>query len=77
MAVDYLIDVHGLSIRRACASVGLARAAWYRAPINWRVRDQPVIEALLVLSEHKPGLGFWKLFGRLRRQGHRWNHKRV
>ena len=30
MAVDYLIDVHGLSIRQACANAGLARAAWYR-----------------------------------------------
>jgi len=58
MAVEYLIDVHGLSIRRACTSVGLARAAWYRAPVDWRVRDRPIIEALLALSDKKPGLGF-------------------
>lgn len=77
MAVEYLIDVHGLSIRRACASVGLARAAWYRPPVDWMTRDRPIIEALLALSEQKPGLGFWKLFGRLRRRGYRWNHKRV
>ena len=77
MAVQHLVDVHGLSILKACACVGLTRAAWYRPAVDWRVRDQPIIEALLRLSEHKPGLGFWKLFGRLRRQGHRWNHKRV
>ena len=77
MAVEYLNGVHGLSIRRACASVGLARAAWYRPPVDWMVRDRPIIEALLALSEQKPGLGFWKLFGRLRRKGHHWNHKRV
>jgi putative transposase len=77
MAVQYLVDAHGLSIRRACASVGLARAAWYRPPVDWRERDRPIIEALSALSEKKPGLGFWKLFARLRRQGHRWNHKRV
>jgi putative transposase len=40
-------------------------------------RDQPVIDALLALAAEKPGLGFWKLFRRLRRQGHDWNHKRV
>lgn len=36
-----------------------------------------VIKALSYLAESKPGLGCWKLFRRLRRQGHRWNHKRV
>ena len=40
-------------------------------------RDQPVMDALLALAEEKPGLGFWKLFRRLRRLGHDWNHKRV
>ena len=29
------------------------------------------------LAEEKPGLGFWKLYDRLRRAGHRWNHKRL
>ncbi len=40
-------------------------------------RDRSVAEALGELAEKKPGLGFWKLFRRLRRMGHRWNHKRV
>ena len=65
MAIEYLVNVHRLSIRRACASVGLARAAWYQAPVDWMVRDRPIIEALLALSEKKPGLGVWKLFGRV------------
>ncbi len=34
-------------------------------------------EALGALAEQKPGLGFWKLYRRLRRQGYAWNHKRV
>lgn len=36
-----------------------------------------MIDALSALAESKPGLGFWKLFARLRRQGYPWNHKRV
>jgi len=75
--VRYLRDQHQMSIRRACASVGLARAAWYRPLVDWMERDKAIIDALGSLAEKKPGLGFWKLYARLRRQGHRWNHKRL
>lgn len=72
-----MVDAHDLSIRKACRSVGLSRAAWYRPRIDWLERDRPLAEALGEMADRKPGLGFWKLFRRLRRQGHRWNHKRV
>ena len=75
--MKYLVDAHDLSIRKACRSVGLSRAAWYRPRIDWLERDRPLAEALGEMADRKPGLGFWKLFRRLRRQGHRWNHKRV
>jgi len=75
--VQYLRERHQLSIRKACASIGLSRAAWYRPVVNWLERDRSVVEALSELAEKKPGLGFWKLFRRLRRMGHEWNHKRV
>jgi putative transposase len=72
-----MIEVHGLSKTRACDCAGLSRSAWYRPLKDWMSHDRPVIEALLGLAENKPGLGFWKLHRRLRRQGHAWNHKRV
>ena len=77
MAVEYLIETHALSIRRACEAIGLTRSAWYRPVVDWLERDRPIAEALLALAEKKPGLGFWKLFRRLRRLGHDWNHKKV
>jgi putative transposase len=77
MAIEYLVETHELSIRKACAAIGLSRGAWYRPPADRLEKDRPVIEALGALAEAKPGLGFWKLFRRLRRLGHEWNHKRV
>jgi putative transposase len=75
--VKYLIDQHDLSIRRSCATIGLCRASWYRPQVDWLERDRVVAETLGELAEKKPGLGFWKLFRRLRRKGYEWNHKRV
>jgi len=75
--VKYLMEAHELSIRKACSAIGLSRSAWYRPLVDWLERDRSVAEALAALAEKKPGLGFWKLFRRLRRMGHDWNHKRV
>ncbi len=75
--MDYLVNTHGLSVTRACRGAGLSRSAWYRPLQNRLAYDQPLIDVLQALAETKPGLGFWKLYRRLRRQGHAWNHKRV
>jgi len=55
--------------------VGLSRSVYRYQPDT--KADQPIVEALLELAHQKPELGFAKLFQILRRQGHRWNHKRV
>jgi len=75
--VQFLLDEHRLLIRKACNSIGLSRSVWYRPLIDWLERDRSVAEALSALADSKTGLGFWKLFSRLRRLGHDWNYKRV
>ena len=75
--MDYLVHTHDLTVTRACCGAGLSRSAWYRPLKNRLAYDQPLIDVLQALAEAKPGLGFWKLYRRLRRQGYSWNHKRV
>ena len=66
---------HGLSERQACAALGLSRSVYRYEP---KPRDDSsIIAALLELARRYPRYGFGKLFALLRRQGFRWNHKRV
>jgi putative transposase len=66
---------HKLSERQACKIVGLRRSVYrYQPRPN---RDQEVVKLLLELAQERPEQGFGKLFTRLRRLGHKWNHKRV
>jgi putative transposase len=73
--VKDLRSEHGLTERRACAAVSLRRSVYrYRPRPN---RDGEIIKLLLELAHGRPEQGFGKLFKRLRRLGHGWNHKRV
>ena len=76
-AVKTMNEVHGVSVVRSCAAVALARAAYYRAPVDWAIREAPVIEALNELVEAHPRWGVWKYIKRLQALGHAWNHKRI
>ncbi len=69
-------DHHSLSTRKSCQAVGLSRSV-YAYESTRKQNDQPVINALLALVDKYPGYGFRKLYVLLRRQGYRWNHKRV
>jgi putative transposase len=72
-----LVHEHHMAVRRACQAVRLSRAAHYRPPRSRLGRDADVVAALNdVVARHRRW-GFWKCFYRLRRTGHRWNHKRV
>ena len=57
--------------------MGLGRATYYRPLMDWTRRDAPVIVALTTLVAAKSRWGFWKCWGRLRLDGHPWNHKRL
>lgn len=72
--VQHLVQV-GISQRQACAAVRLPRSTAQYQPV---LRDDtPVIEALQALLEKHPAIGFWMCYYRLRKAGHRWNHKRL
>lgn len=64
-----------MSVRWACRAFGISRMVYHYEPDT--TRDEPVIEALQKLVDRYPRYGFGKLFPILRRQGNRWNHKRV
>ena len=66
---------HGLSERCACAAVGLQRLVYHDEPRP--NADGPIVKLLLELAWQRPERGFGKLFRRLSRLGHGWNHKRV
>jgi len=55
--------------------MGLSRTV-YRYQAKPR-DDGPIIELLAKLAERYPRYGFGKLFQLIRRDGHKWNHKRV
>jgi len=66
---------HKLSERQACKIVSLRRSVYrYQPRPN---PDQEVVKLLLELAQGRPEQGFGKLFQRLRRLDHKWNHKRV
>ncbi|GAA4389649.1 hypothetical protein GCM10023186_37120 [Hymenobacter koreensis] len=68
----------GLSRRRACALVGLARRCYVAPAASGRATaDTPLVAALLALVARHPGWGFWKYYYRLRKDGLVVNHKRV
>lgn len=70
-----LREEHKLSERQACRIVNLRRSVYrYQPRPN---KDQEVVKLLLELAHGRPEQGFGKLFQRLRRLGHKWNHKRV
>ena len=64
-----------MSLRLACEVAGISRSTYGYEPK--RSTDDPLIDAILALVERHPRWGFPKIRKRLRKLGHRWNHKRI
>ena len=73
----WLHQIHRLSIRRSCICLGLSRAAYYRPPLHWTVRDAEIIAVLSELILDKPRRGFKMCRKIMRRRKLPWNHKRI
>ncbi len=70
----YLQESYSVSISRSCQVLEFARSMWYH---HSRKDDTEVIDALSRLAEELPTRGFEVYYKRLRREGHKWNRKRV
>jgi putative transposase len=73
--VDYARSEHDASILRGCRVAALSRTSYAYQPDT--DKDRPVVKALQELAEDHPRWGFRLMFDSLRREGRRWNHKRV
>ena len=63
-----------MSINRACSVVNLHRSMWY---YQSKRDDSEVIDKLNELAEKLPTRGFDEYYNRIRKEGLRWNRKRV
>lgn len=72
--VKELIQDSAYSICRACKILDLGKSSLYYVS---KKDDLAVQHALIEKAETHPREGFWKAYGRLRLEGHPWNHKRV
>lgn len=71
----YALEAYQLSIRQACQLTSISRWVFYHRPDQ--EKDEPVRDKLRTMAETYPGYGFWKMYSKVRREGHEWNHKRV
>jgi putative transposase len=73
--VDHARQEHGLSIRSACSAIRVSRSVYYYKPDV--SKDDAVIAEVQAITERYPAYGFSKVFTKVKRAGHPWNHKRV
>ena len=73
-AVAHLMDVHGMSERRACKATGFCRMTMRYKPT--RGNDASLRERMKAIAQERRRFGYRRLHVLLRREGFRVNHKR-
>jgi len=68
------MDRFPVSISRACELVGYSRSVFYYKAVK---DDKDVIDTVREYADRFGRYGFWQLYKRMRKEGIKWNHKRV
>lgn len=75
-AAEHLVKHMELSERKACDLVGLRRSV-HRSPPQSGERDRTLKSRLRELSRQYPRYGYRRIYGVLKEQGYRVNHKKI
>ena len=72
--VNYLLGKYKSSVRLTCSAIDLHRSQWYYQVTK---DDSEVIAKLNDYAEKLPTYGFDEYYWRIRKEGFKWNRKRV
>lgn len=72
--VFYLMERYVIGIKRACKVIDLTRSMWY---YHSKKDDVDLVVKLSELAQEYPTRGFDEYYNKLRREGYKWNRKRL
>ena len=77
--IDEVKTANRTSVRRSCSVLGFRRQTYYRRKQGHCPEevDQVIADILHQVIRRFIAWGFWMVFHFLRRQSHKWNHKRI
>ena len=73
--VKYLLDKYKRSVKLTCSAINVHRSQWYYQIKN--KDDSEVIKKLNEYAERLSTYGFDEYYWRIRKEGYKWNRKRV
>lgn len=77
--IDHFKVYRNRSIRQSCTVLGFRRQTYYSRKGGHRPEelDQHIADLLHQVTKRFVAWGFWMVFHYLRKQGYKWNHKRI